>query len=477
MANADTEALTLPSLPSSFPSMSLADLLTHHEGKGLEFKRDGSSPEGIVRTVVAFANGAGGTLVVGVEDRTRRVRGVSEPTGLEEKLASLISDRIEPRLLPDLQILPWRKTHVIAIRVFPSSTRPHYLKSQGPDRGVYVRVGSTNRRADPAQIGELERLVRGRTFDEEPVPELGVEAIDFEAARACFAPIRRLKATDLRTLQMAALHQNREVPTVGGVLLFGRNRRALFPDALLRAARFAGTDRTAIVDSADMTIHLPLVVEEALSFVKRNTQRGIAIQAARHAETWEYPLVALREAITNALVHADYAQRGSPLRLAIFSDRVEIDNPGGLPPGLTLEDVRQGVSKLRNRVIGRVFHELGFIEQWGSGIQRMAQACRQAGLPEPLLEEIGSGFRVTLRGQGRARPDLDALDQDVLDFVRTSPGGAPTSQIAAHIRRTPRATRDRLKRLVDLGLLAPIGTGPRDPQRVFRAIAPGRSAG
>ena len=207
MANADTEALTLPWLPSNFPSMSLVDLLTHHEGKGLEFKRDDSSPEGIVRTVVAFANGAGGTLVVGVEDRTRRVRGVSEPTRLEERLASLISDRIEPRLLPDLQILPWRKTHVIAIRVFPSSTRPHYLKSQGPDRGVYVRVGSTNRRADPAQIDELERLVRGRTFDEETVPEVGVEAIDFEGARACFAPIRRLKATDLRTLQMTVLHQ------------------------------------------------------------------------------------------------------------------------------------------------------------------------------------------------------------------------------------------------------------------------------
>jgi predicted HTH transcriptional regulator len=457
--------------------MVLAELLTQHEGKSLEFKRDDSSPEGIVRTVVAFANGAGGTLVVGVEDRTRRVRGVSEPTRVEERLANLVSDRVEPRLVPDLQILPWRNTQVVAVRVFPSSTRPHYLKAEGEEIGVYVRVGSTNRRADPAQIDEIKRLVRGRTFDEEPLPELGAQAIDFEAARACFAPIRRLRAGDLRTLQMSTLHQNREVPTAGGVLLFGRDRRAQFPDAFLRAGRFAGTDRTTIVDSADITSHLPLVVEEALSFVKRNMQRAIAIRAARHAETWEYPLVALREAITNALVHADYAQRGSPLRLAIFSDRVEIDNPGGLPPGLTLEDIRQGVSKLRNRVVGRVFHALGFIEQWGSGIQRMAQACRQAGLPEPVFEEIGSGFRVTLRREAVSRPELDTLDQRVLDFVRRS-SGASTSQIAAQIHRTPRATRDRVSRLVGLGLLVALGTGPRDPRRVFRVVEPaGRSGG
>ena len=82
---------------------------------------------------------------------------------------------------------------------------------------------------------------------------------------------------------------------------------------------------------------------------------------ARNVESWEFPWVAVREAIVNALVHADYAQSGSPLRLAIFSDPIEIDNPDGLPTGLTITDIRQGVSKLRNRVLGRVFHALGLI--------------------------------------------------------------------------------------------------------------------
>ena len=106
------------------------------------------------------------------------------------------------------------------------------------------------------------------------------------------------------------------------------------------------------------------------------------------------PPVAVREALINAVVHADYAQKGAPICLAIFDDRVEIEDPGLLPFGLTLENLPRGISKLRNRVIGRVFNALGLVEQWGSAIQRMAAACRDAGLSPPLLEEIGTRFRV-----------------------------------------------------------------------------------
>ena len=96
----------------------------------------------------------------------------------------------------------------------------------------------------------------------------------------------------------------------------------------------------------------------------------------------------------NAVVHADYAQRGAPIRLAIFDDRLEEENPGLLPFGLTLEELPRGISRLRNRVIGRTFHTLGLIEQWGSGIQRMTAACRDAGLAPPTLDEA-------LRREGR----------------------------------------------------------------------------
>ena len=107
--------------------MDLVEILTRPEGKTLEFKRDLSSPDGVLKTLVAFANTAGGTLLVGVEDRTRNVRGVPEALDVEERLANIVSDAIAPRLLPEIEILPWRRTQVIAIQVHPSAARPHYL--------------------------------------------------------------------------------------------------------------------------------------------------------------------------------------------------------------------------------------------------------------------------------------------------------------------------------------------------------------
>jgi predicted HTH transcriptional regulator len=157
--------------------------------------------------------------------------------------------------------------------------------------------------------------------------------------------------------------------------------------------------------------------------------------------------------------------------VAIFDDRLEIENPGGLPPGLTMDEVRQGASKLRNRVIGRVFHELGLIEQWGSGIQRMTKACLDAGLPEPVLEEIGSGFRVTFGLIPVQKASLELLDQKILDLLEGSTGMS-TSQISNEIKRSTRATRDRLKRLVELGLIREYGSSSRDPQKVFKLIGP-----
>ena len=204
--------------------MGLIDLLKRSESKTLEFKRDLSSPDGVLRTILAFANTAGGVLLLGVEDATRNVRGVAKPLAMEERLADLISDSILPRLISDIEILPWRRNHVLAVQVHPSPGRPHYLKSAGLEGGVYVRVGSTNRRADRELIDELRRFSRGETFDEQAMPECDSEALDFRAASESFASVRKLKRADLDTLRLTMNHQGRKVPTVGGMLLFGKER-------------------------------------------------------------------------------------------------------------------------------------------------------------------------------------------------------------------------------------------------------------
>jgi predicted HTH transcriptional regulator len=281
--------------------------------------------------------------------------------------------------------------------------------------------------------------------------------------------VRKLRKADLATLRLVTTHQGREVPTVGGILLFGKDRERHFPDAWIQAGRFGGVDKSEIVDRAEVRSHLPQAVEAAIEFVHKHALHGAVIGAARRQDRWSLPPVAVREAVVNAVAHADYTQRGAPIRVSVFDDRLEVESPGLLPFGLTVPDLRRGISKLRNRVIGRVFHELGLMEQWGSGIQRMTAACRDAGLAEPQLEEVGIRFRVTLLTARTGTPALEDTDRAIMDALADGAGHL-TSEVARVIGLTPRATRTRLARLVERGLVRAIGTGPQDPRRrYFRA--------
>jgi len=450
--------------------MNAIELLRGREGKTLEFKRDLSSPKGVLRTLVAFANTAGGTLVIGVEDGTHAVVGVADPRDAEQRLANLVTDCIRPRLVPDIDVVAWRRLQLLVVRVHPSPIRPHYLAESGLLEGTLVRVGSTNRRADASLIGELQRYAQGRCFDEDPVPDLNASTLDFDAASRLFAERRELRPADLRTLGVTADFQGTEVPTVGGVVLFGKERLRRFPDAWIQAGRFEGTTRRRIIDSTEITALPVAAVEEAVAFVRRYLAGEIVIEGVRSTQRFPLPLPAVREAITNAVVHRDYAQIGAPIRVALYDDRLEVESPGLLPFGLTVDDLLHGVSRLRNRVIARVFHELGLIEQWGSGVQRMVDTCREAGIETPSLEEIGPHFRVTMRIGRKARLPLADVERTILAALGEG-SGLRTRELAERIGWSVRATRLRLQRLIEHGLVVEIGSGPTDPNRRYYLAA------
>ena len=390
---------------------SINELLTTPEGKTFECKRDLSSPLNLLKTLVAFANSAGGVVLIGVADASREVIGLPEPLQSEEQLCNLIADGIAPRLVPNVELVAHGEQNLLLMEVFPSSQRPHYLIKQGPEQGVFVRLGSTNRQADSALIEELHRSVSGAAFDEQPIAELSVDDLDRDAITAAFEGIRSISDQDLHSLRVLTTAQGRDVPTVGGMLLFGRDRQRWFPDAWLQCARFVGTTKAEIFDQLDIQAPMPQALEQALAFLKKHAVRSADFQELRRVDRWSIPLASLREALSNALVHADYSQLGAPIRIAYFDDRIEIENPGVLIPGLSLEDLPRGISRLRNRVISRVFRELGLIEQWGSGIPVILEEAASQHLPPPLFEEVGLRFRVTLPlaqasspAQGQSRP-------------------------------------------------------------------------
>lgn len=449
--------------------MELPQILQQSEGKTLEFKRDLSSPQAFLRTVVAFANTAGGRILIGIENGTRYISGITDPLTEEERIASLISDSVSPMLLPDIEILRHRSRNVISIRIYPSSSRPHYL-GDDPDTGAYVRVGSTNRRADMDLLGEMRRHVLGESLDASPMPNLNSEDIDFSVASELFTEYRNLTHNDLNVLRICTQYQGRTVPTMGGMILFGRDRLTHFPDAWIQAGRFAGTDKSQILDRAEFHMTPIKAIEAAFAFVERHMASGLEIDQLRHTPRWLLPPVVVREALVNAIAHTDYSQRGSPIRVAIFDDRLEVENPGLLPFGLTIDDLPRGVSKIRNRVITRVLYELRLVEQWGSGAQRMITACLEKGLASPIWEELGNRIRVTVSTKQSTQPAIDDMDRGILDALETQ-GGSRTSEVARMIGLSPRATRTRLAILVDLGLAVEIGSSPKDPQRKYYASA------
>ena len=174
----------------------LNNILARSEGKTLEFKRDSVSPTLLMKTLVAFANTAGGRLVIGIGD-DRQIVGVKAPLDEEERLRSLIADSITPHLVPNIELVTIHDTTLLVIEVFVSALRPHWLKAEGHEQGVYVRIGATNCPADIALIAELGRSAEGISYDEMPMPELSKDDLNLAAVQKCSSSLSDLKSPQI----------------------------------------------------------------------------------------------------------------------------------------------------------------------------------------------------------------------------------------------------------------------------------------
>lgn len=444
----------------------LEEILSRNEGKTLEFKENLKSLTQVIKTIIAFANTAGGIIVAGVQDRTKAIIGITNPLDEEERLANAISATIAPLLIPDIETQTFRNKELIIIRV-PHVVGPYYIKSEGVEKSAYVRFGSTNRVADISTLETLKLLARNISFDELPATESTIESLNLELIEDTFKNVgKSVSEEKIKMLGITVNYANKVYPSNGGILIFGLNRFKLFPDAMVRCARFLTTTRETIVDQIDIKEDLPTSINSAISFIKRNTRTGLEIGPIRSTQIPEYPAVAIREGLMNAVLHADYAITGTSILIAIFEDRIEMTNPGALPFGLTLEAALAGSSKLRNRVIGKIFRELKFIEQWGSGFRRIIDACIQRGLKLPKFEELGNQFRLTIYNTPLETPSLESWQKQLIDYMVKSKE-ISTKEAAFLWKVTRRTASARLKELMQAGFISKIATSPKDPLGVF----------
>lgn len=451
----------------------IQDFMSLPEGKTLEFKRDLSSMKPILKTLVAFANTAGGTLLIG-KDNEGHVVGVVDVFDAEEKLANAIADNIHPPLMPEIEMTSFEGKALIVIRVM-HWRGPFYLKAQGPEEGVYVRLGSTNRAAGPELIAELKRSLSNSSFDQLPCIDVDIQGLDMDRVMQAFSGMdRKIDQKKLETLGVLVPYAGRLVCSNGGLILFGQDhlRERYFPNAKVRCARFQGTDKVDFIDQYDCEGTIIEAMKDVPNFIRRNTRLAAKIEQIRRKDIPEYALIAIREVLTNALVHADYSIKGMNPRVAIFSDRLEIENPGMLPFGYTLEEFTAGVSHIRNKVIARVFRELRLMEEWGTGYKRIIEACQTGGYQAPVWKELGTTIRVVFKphvaSQERDKlfvpieaKELTSRQQKILNFLQKK-GPLSAKRIYKGLREkiSERSFRNNLLELKARGMLKMIGSGP-----------------
>ena len=207
-------------------------------------------------------------------------------------------------------------------------------------------------------------------------------------------------------------------------------------------------------------------IDEAMDFIRKNINvKFVMAGKPERDQVWDYPLDALREALINAVCHRDYTMP-SNAEVRIYDDELTIWNPGGLPLGLTIEDLyKPRRSILRNKGIGAVFYDMGLIEQWGSGIGKMRGLCEKAKLPPPMFEEYQNGFQVTFRKDVYTEDYLRNLalnDRQVKAVMAVKKRGKITNQEYQDLLSVSKRTASNdLKELVEKDVLEKIGTRGR----------------
>ncbi len=200
------------------------------------------------------------------------------------------------------------------------------------------------------------------------------------------------KATLATFLTSLSIYKKDKINNAGA-LMFASKVEKFIPHTESIFAAFKGTDKTNIYDRNDVKDDPLIQFNEAVAFLKKHLNVRSEIRGFDRFDIYEIPLDALREAVVNAIVHRDYRIKGTSIYVRIYDDRVEIENPGGLPDGITRRDFGKS-SVRRNPIIADLFHRMGKVERMGSGIERMRELMRDAGLKEPAFE-MDAFFRVT----------------------------------------------------------------------------------
>lgn len=384
------------------------DTLLVGESKNIEYKVTvPDKSEKYMKTVVAFANGRGGKLVFGIDDKTLDIVGMDTDHIYEtiDAITNAISDACEPTIRPDVAMQTVKDKTVIVVEILPGAQRPYYIKSRGMFDGTYVRVSGTTRHVEGYMLKELILEGQNRYFDSEICQNMTVSDSEIEelcksmkstAMENTWQDSEKAKIKDITPNVLISWGVLKEAegkvyPTNAFALLTGRMPQ----QPAIQCGVFKGTNRAHFVDRREFEGSIQEQMEAAYQYVLEKINMGMTIKGMYRQDVYELPTDSIREMIANAVAHRSYLEPGN-IQVALFDDRLEVTSPGMLLNNVTISKMMEGYSKLRNPAIARAFAYMKIIEKWGTGIPRLFETCKEYGLPRPELIDFDGDFRVNM---------------------------------------------------------------------------------
>lgn len=420
-----------------------------YENENTEFK---SALTGdIYKEVIAFANNGGGVIYIGVDDNGNET-GVADVDETYTRLTNGIRDAISPDVTVFCKY-SLNENNVIKIEISEGARKPYYLKSKGiKPSGVYVRQGASSVPASEDQIRLMIKMSDGDSF--EGIRSLNQE-LTFASAKQAFEKYG-VEFSENKYRVLGITTDSNDLYTNLGLLLSDQCRHSI------KAAVFADEDNTSFLDSKEFTGSILRQLDDAYSYLMLNNRNNAEFKGLERVEHYSYPQEALREALLNALVHRDYAFSGSII-ININESQIEFISLGGLLPGLSAEDIQNGISQPRNPKLAEVFHRLRLIESYGTGIRRIFTLYRDCE-KKPEIIVTPNTFKLILPNRNYYSTDkseekaLNDQQRTILQYIERN--GAITEETVQKLLGVKR-TRAYviLKEMRDSGLIEVQGRG------------------
>lgn len=415
------------------------------ENEYTEFKRE--YVEQIKNTVIAFANGNGGVLYVGIDD-DGTVVGVRDVVALQERIISALHDGIRPDVMMFVKVVPEmiEGKNVVSINVVPGTQKPYYLSGKGlTGSGVFVRQGVSTMPASADSIRRMLMMSSGYEYERSVAVE---QDLHFVKANEIFR-MHKLPFGDeqFRTLELVDAD--------------GRytNLAYLLSDECTHSVKigvFEGNNKDVFKDRLEVRGSLFEQLEKTLGFLHRYNRIAAKIKGFERQDVWDYPEEALREAVLNALIHRDYGV-GAEIQISIFDDRIEIVNVGGLMNGLTLTEIMRGLSVVRNKRLANIFYRLRYVEVYGTGLTRIYNKYKSL-VQQPVITATERIFQIVLPNMNTAVKEPKTKKEMILDFCR-SQGYVSRKDVERITGLTMSGARYLITQMIDEKFLVKSGYG------------------